>query len=73
MSFNNQQISSSNIYVTGDLAFQVISLWKEYSSTNWYMKCVSSSKHWKLSNHSMGDEWNVYTLKFMSQSGKKKC
>ena len=28
MSFNNQQLSSSNIYVTGDLAFLVILLGK---------------------------------------------
>ena len=32
MSFNNQQLSSSNIYVTGDLAFLVILLGKEHSS-----------------------------------------
>ena len=32
MTFNNQQLFSSNIYVTGDLAFLVILLGKEHSS-----------------------------------------
>ena len=33
MSFNNQQLSSSNIYVTGDLAFLAILLGKKYLFT----------------------------------------
>ena len=37
-SFNNQQLSSSNIYVTGDLAFLVILLGKEHSSPHWCIK-----------------------------------
>ena len=32
MSFNNQKLCPSNIYVTGDLAFLVILLRKEHSS-----------------------------------------
>ena len=32
---------------------------------------MSPSKHWKLSNHYMGDKWTIKTLKVMSQSGKK--
>ena len=44
MSFNNQQLSSSNIYVTGDLAFLVILLGKEHSSPHWCIKCKSPSK-----------------------------
>ena len=32
---------------------------------------MSPSKHWKLSNNSMGDEWTIYTLKVMFQSSKK--
>ena len=71
MSFNNQQLSPSNIYVTGDLVFLVILLGKKHSSPHWCMKCMSPSKHWKLSNHSMGDEWIIDTLKVMPQSGKK--
>ena len=35
ISFYNQKISSSNIYVTGDLAFLVILLRKEHSSPHW--------------------------------------
>ena len=35
MTFNNQQLSSSYIYVTGDLAFLVILLGKENSSPHW--------------------------------------
>ena len=56
MIFNNQQLSSSNIYVTGDLAFLVILLEKEHSSPHWCIKCKSPSKDWKLSNYTMGDE-----------------
>ena len=44
MTFNNQQLSSSNIYVTGDLSFLVILLGKEHSSLHWCMKCQSPSK-----------------------------
>ena len=44
MTFNNQQLSSSNIYVTCDLAFLVILLGKEHASTHWCIKCQSDSK-----------------------------
>ena len=71
MSFNNQQLSSSNIYVTGDLAFLVILLGKEHSSPHWCIKCQSTSKDWKLSNHTIGDEWSIENLKLMYQSEKK--
>ena len=73
MLFNNQQFSQSNIYVTGDLVFLVILLGKEHSSPHWCIKYMSPSKRWKLSNHSMGNEWSVENLKVMSQSGLKKC
>ena len=71
MQFNNEPLSPSNIYVTGDLAFLVILLGKEYSSPHWCIKFKSPSKHWKLSNNSTGGEWTIETLKVMSQSGKK--
>ena len=35
MRCNNQQLSTSNIYVTGDLAFLVILFGKEHSSPHW--------------------------------------
>ena len=41
ISFNNQQLSSSNIYVTGDLVF----IGKEHSSPHWFIKCKSPSKN----------------------------
>ena len=63
MTFKNQQLSSSNIYVTGDLTFLVILLGKEYSSHHWCIKCQSTSKDWKLSNHTIGDEWSIENLK----------
>ena len=66
MSFKNQQLSSSNIYVTDDLAFLFILLGKEHSSPHWRVKYKSPSKYWKLSNHSMGDECTIETLKVMS-------
>ena len=61
---NNQHISQSNthiyiyiyIYITCDLVFLVILLEKEHSSSRWYIKCKSPSNHWKLFNHSIGDE-----------------
>ena len=43
MSFNNQQLSPSNIYVTGDLACLVVLLGKEQSSPHWCIKCKSPS------------------------------
>ena len=55
MSFNNQQLFPSNIYVTGDLVFLVILLGKEHSSPHWCINGKSRSKYWKLSKHSMGD------------------
>ena len=71
MLFNNQQLFSSNIYVTGDLAFLVILLGKEHSSPHWYIRYKLPSKDWKLSNHSMGDEWSIETLKICSNLGGK--
>ena len=68
MSFNNQQLSPSNIYVTGDLAFLVVLLGKEHSSPHWCIKCKSPSKYWKLSNNSMDDEWTIEMFKVMYQS-----
>ena len=59
MTFNNQQLSSSNIYVTGDLAFLVILLGKEHSSPHWCIKCQSTSIHCKLFNHTISDEWSI--------------
>ena len=38
MIFNNQHVSPSNIYVTGDLAFLVILLEKEHSSPHICLK-----------------------------------
>ena len=38
MSFDNQQLSSSNIYVTSDLVFLVILLGKEHSPPHWCIK-----------------------------------
>ena len=69
ISFNNQQLSSSNMYATGDLVFLVNLLGKEHSSPHWYIKCKSPSKDWKLSNHTMGDEWSIENLKVMFHSG----
>ena len=59
MTFNNQHLSPSNIYVTGDIACLVILLGKEYSSPPWCIKCKSPSKNWKLSDHSMIHEWTI--------------
>ena len=56
MSFNNQQLSLSNIYVTGDFVSLVILLGEEHSSPHWYIKCNSPSKYCKLSNHSKDNE-----------------
>ena len=69
ISFNNQQLSSSNVYVTGDLAFLVILLGKEHSTPHCCIRCKSDSKDWKLSNHTIGDEWSIENLKVMFQSG----
>ena len=71
MTFNNHQLSSSNIYVIGDLASLIILLGKEHASPHWCIKCKSPSKDWKLSNHTMGDEWSIENLKVMFHSGGK--
>ena len=71
MSFKNQQLSPSNILVTDDLAFLVILLGKEHSSSHWCIKYKLPSKHWILSNHSVGDEWSIDILKGMCRSSKK--
>ena len=72
MLFNNQQLSPSNIYVTGDLVCFVILLRKERASPHWCIEFKLPSKYQKLSNHSMGDEWIIETFKAMSQSDFKK-
>ena len=56
MSFNNQQLSTSNIYVTVDLACLVILLGKEHSSLHWCIEFHSPSKYWKSYNHTISDE-----------------
>ena len=71
ISFNNQQLSSSNICVAGDLAFLVILLGKEHSSTHCRIKCKSPSQDWKSSNHTMGNKYSIETLKVMFQSSEK--
>ena len=68
MSFNSQQLFSTNIYPTGDLAFLVTLLGKEHIFPHWCIKCKSPPKDWKLSNHSIDDEWSIETLKLMFQS-----
>ena len=59
MAFNNQHLSSFNIYVIGNLLLLFILLGKEYTSPHWCIKCNSPSRYWKLSNHYMGDDWNI--------------
>ena len=71
MTFNKQQLSTSNIYVTCDLAFLVILLGKEHSSPRWCIKCQSTFKNWKFSNHTIGDEWPIDNLKVMFKSEGK--
>ena len=44
MTFNNQHLFPSNIYVTGNLVFLVMMLGKEHASLHWCIKCKSSSK-----------------------------
>ena len=71
MSFSNKPLSLSNIYVTGDLASLVILLGKKHSSPQWCIKCQSTSKYWKLSNHTIGDERSIKNLKIIFKSGGK--
>ena len=44
--FNNQQLSITNIYVTSDLAFLVILLSKEYASPKWCIQLRLRPKVW---------------------------
>ena len=48
MTFNNQQLSSSTIYLTGDLAFLVILLEKEHSSP---IGVLNASQLQKIGNY----------------------
>ena len=65
MSFNNQQLSSSTIYVNGDLAFVSNFIRKRTFISNWFIKCQ------KLSNHTIGHECSIEDLKIIFKSGEK--
>ena len=43
---------------------------KRTCTPHWCIKCQSTAKDWKLSNHTIGDEWSIENIKIMIQSGK---
>ena len=68
MTFVNQQLSISNIYVTDDLAFLVILLGKVFSSSKRCMKCKSYIKIWLECGYKICDDWSIKTLKLIYES-----
>ena len=68
MTFVNQQLSISNIYVTDDLAFLVILLGKAFSSSKRCMKCKSYIKIWLECGYKICDDWSIKTLKLIYES-----
>ena len=54
-------ISIDNIYVTGDLAFFISSLYKKFSSPKWCFK-------YKLHGRNIGEDWTINILSLVLES-----
>ena len=63
---DNHQVSISNIYVTGDLAFLAILLGKAFFSLKWCFKRKLYQKVWLEYGHKIGEGWTFNTLRFVS-------
>ena len=65
---DNHQVSIDNLYITGDLAFRVILLGKEFFSAKWCFKCKLHPKIWLEHRHKIGEDWTINTLGLVSES-----
>ena len=65
---DHHQVSIDNLYVTGDLAFLVILLGKEFSSPKWCFKCKLHPKVWLEHGHKIGEDWTINALRLVSES-----
>ena len=65
---DNHQVSIDKLYVTGDLAFLVILLDKEFSSPKWYFKYKLHPKIWLEYGHKICEDWTIHTLRLISES-----
>ena len=52
------KIIRPNLYITGDLAYYVVMLWKEGSSGHWCYRCDLAKDNWKEANHNNGALWS---------------
>ena len=68
ISIDNHQLSIDNLYVTGDLAFLVILLGKEFSSPKWCFKCKVNPKIWLEHEYKIGEDWTINALRLVSKS-----
>ena len=65
---SNHQVSIDNQNVTGDLAFLVILLGKECSSSTWCFKCELYPKVCLKRGHKIGEDWTMNALILVSES-----
>ena len=64
---DNHQVSIDNLYVTGDLAFLVILLGKEFSSPN-FLKGKLHPKVWLEHGHKIGEDWTINAFRLVLES-----
>lgn len=67
---DNHHLSIDNIYLTGDLAFSVILLGIEFSSTKWCFKCKLNPKVWLEHGYNIGETWTINTLRLVLKSDR---
>ena len=65
---DSHQVYIDHIYVTGDLAFWVILLGKEFSSPKWCFKCKLHPKVLLEHGHKIGEYWTISALRLVSES-----
>ena len=65
----NSILMSTNLWITGNLAYYVIMVGKEGSSGHWCYRCDLHKDTWKLHNHECGILWTNERLKAMADSG----
>ena len=67
MAFDNQHVSVSNIYVTGNLTFSVILLSKKNASPKQCFKYKLHPKLWLDHRYKIGKDWTVKALRLISE------
>ena len=68
ITIDNHQVSIDNLYVTGDLAFLVILIGNEFSSSKWCFEYKRRPKVWLECGYVIGEDWTINTLILISIS-----